>query len=695
MLNDWKFKAYNNIEVEPRGAVKCGHKTPVCNELICLDTETSHNHNEENPKGWVYQWCFSFQQQLVYGRKPSQLITALESICERLGICEEKQLVIYIHNASYDIQYLKQFFINSWGADFKVLAVAPHKFITFEIHNIIFKCSYKLTNKSLAKFSKDMNARHKKLVGAIDYDVVRYQDTPLFRNDWRYMFYDVVCMHESLLILLKSEGDSLASVPLTSTGYVRRDGRNASRTTGNWNKKFTTTALTEFEYLACKQAFSGAITHGNRFYVDKTVCGNIRHRDFRSHYPSQLRCKKFPVGKFNLLGENLSLSAIKPYLQDYCLLVRFSFTNARLKNKTITCPYMQSSKVKPWKIQGSKIIEDNGRVLELRGGSKMWVTELDIDILLRQYTFESYCLEVVYCSIKDYLPEWFCDFIDKYYFEKTDFKEKVKQAHREGKLEEVIESEMSLMKSKNRLNGIYGMTATDIVRDIITMEESGEWLPPTRPEDITEVLSKYYNSRNNFLPYQWGVWTTAHARHELIELVELCGYDNFLYCDTDSIFYLDPTGEVSARIENWNKEKESEALARGWFIESHGKRVIYHQFDQEPEDIVSFRFLHAKCYAYEMLVEREGKIEKELKCVIAGVRDRKGKDTRERELGTIDNLTEGTIFTRMGGTRAVYVEGQPELWNGQEIASACIIIPTTKTLHNAIESELQVFEIVE
>lgn len=684
MLNEWKLTPYNNILISPRPAIKCGKKTPVCNELICLDTETAHNHDELNPIGWVYQWCFSFQKQLVYGRKPSQLIQALETVCKGLDISENKQLVIYVHNLSYDIQYLKQFLIEKWGTDFKLLAVAPHKFITFEIHNIIFKCSYKLTNKSLAKFSKDMNVKHKKLVGAIDYDVIRYQDTPLTRNDWRYMFYDVVSMHESMMKLLSSEHDTLASVPLTSTGYVRRDGRNASRQSNNWHRKFTQTALTEEQYLACKTAFAGAITHGNRFYADKTVSGKIFHYDFRSHYPSQLRCKKYPVGKFNLLGENLSLSMIKPYLANYCLLIRFSFTNARLKDKAITCPYMQSSKVKPWKSAGCRLIEDNGRVLALVGSSKMWLTELDLDILVRQYEFESYCLELVYCSVADYLPDWFNGFIDKYYFEKTDFKNKVKRSTTE---QERLENELSLMKSKNRLNGIYGMTATDIVRDILSMDEDGNWDTPKRPDDIGGVLEKYYKSRNNYLPYQWGVWTTAHARHELIELVELVGYDNFLYCDTDSIFFLDDTGEIVERINNWNKEKESECLQKGWYITSNEKTVVYHQFEQEPEQITDFRFLHAKCYAYN--VSRET-----LKCVIAGVRDRKGKYTREMELGTIDRLTEGTIFTKMGGTRAIYTESQPSMIDGQEVASACIILPTTKTLHNAIDSRLEYYELM-
>ena len=34
-------------------------KEQYCKQFVCLDTETSHNHNDDLPECWVYQWAFT------------------------------------------------------------------------------------------------------------------------------------------------------------------------------------------------------------------------------------------------------------------------------------------------------------------------------------------------------------------------------------------------------------------------------------------------------------------------------------------------------------------------------------------------------------------------------------------------------------------------------------------------------------
>ena len=184
--------------------------------------------------------------------------------------------------------------------------------------------------------------------------------------------------------------------------------------------------------------------------------------------------------------------------------------------------------------------------------------------------------------------------------------------------------------------------------------------------------------------YQIGVYVTALARKDLMEMYWLIGPENFLYGDTDSIFYLS-TPEIEERIEAENRRREAEAIANGAFIEANGKRVTYDAFELEKhkgdtERIIEFRFLHAKAYAY---VTDDG----ELHVTVAGVaaRDAKGY-TREQELGNIENLKEGFVFRRCGSTTSVYLTGDPEgVWiDGHfvETAGGCVLLPTTKTLHD-------------
>ena len=44
------------------------------NNIVCLDTETSHN----DICGWIYQWAILDEDALYYGRKPSEIIDLLK-----------------------------------------------------------------------------------------------------------------------------------------------------------------------------------------------------------------------------------------------------------------------------------------------------------------------------------------------------------------------------------------------------------------------------------------------------------------------------------------------------------------------------------------------------------------------------------------------------------------------------------------
>lgn len=635
-------------------------------DFICFDSETSWNHCDESDMtqaiGWIYQWCFSYQGKLIYGRNASDFVECLEKI-KNMYTNKNQKTIIFVHNLSYDLQYLKDFLIQKFGTDYQMLAIFNHKFITFTIGGFEFRCTLKLSNRSLAKWADDLNVTHKKLVGAIDYDVIRYPNTPLTKKDWKYMLYDVICLKECIEKEMLLEKDNIVTLPLTSTGYVRRSGRIAFKKNTNNRKKFVETALNKETYTICKKAFSGGLTHANRFFVDKTINGNIRHRDFTSHYPSQLRCKKFPIGKFQKVGENLSFDDIESLKKEYNIIMDITIQNIELRDRKETLPYLQESKVRQGTQGHLDIIADNGRILKCTGIFTISVTELDLEILRKMYKIDYYNIDVAYAAKSGYLPEWFCNFVDDWFYKKSYYKEKVKE-------EKTEENEINLMKSKNCLNGIYGMCATDIVRDEILMMQNGEWKREVPKNiQIDEILQKYYNGLNNFMRYQWGIYTTAWARYELMQMYFLIGKDNFLYSDTDSIFYLS-TDEIERKIEKQNEEWRKTAEKRTEYIDTEKNRYFYHSFEDENENITAFRALHSKCYAY--ITDN-----KKLHCTIAGVQKRSGNVSREKELGNINNLTSGKVFKKCGGTRCVYIEKN-------DITNSCaIILKSEKTLNNS------------
>ena len=93
----------------------------------------------------------------------------------------------------------------------------------------------------------------------------------------------------------------------------------------------------------------------------------------------------------------------------------------------------------------------------------------------------------------------------------------------------------------------------------------------------SETLEDFYNRKSSCLCYQWGVFTTSLARYELHHVIKnVIGYENFLYCDTDSAFYLDKP-IIKTRIEEYNDSCRKEAEEKGQFVTlEDGSRKYYH-----------------------------------------------------------------------------------------------------------------------
>lgn len=682
-------------------------KRAYLEEWISLDTETSHNHNPESPLGWIYQWAFCFGGETVVGRKPSELIATFNKIIKFYQLGKERKLIIYVHNLSYDWSYLVDWLVEEYGQG-KTLAIRSHHIISYTNEYFCFKCSYLLSNKSLAKWSKDLGCEHRKLEGFVDYEKVHFQDSKLTPRDWAYMVGDVETLRECLQRQLKLYGDNIVTIPLTATGYVRREIRRNFNADNHNFKRFQETRLCETTYKLCRREFAGGFTHGDRYKAGMTIepkAGEIiKHRDFRSHYPSQQRVRNFPLGKFNLYARNTDLATIQEQLDKYCILVDCTITNILIKSEKINFPYLQESKCKEGHIGAFKTLSDNGRILSFAGTTNVVFNEHDLYWFLRQYDYQEIKYNALYVSAKGQLPAFMRNTVDEFMFGKTKYKELEKA---ETDPEKKLDYALSLMKAKNGLNAIYGCSATDPIRNEITWEDMENW-KEAPPADLQGALDMFYNSRNNCMRYPWGCWTTSNARHELFTFAyDVIGKANggggleatgCLYMDTDSIFYIS-NPETEKSVEEYNAKLRERSEKLGAFIEYEGKKVHYDQFCDEDEEIISFRFLHAKCYAYEEKTAG-------LKCVIAGVPARTitGTDkddkpiyyTREQELGEIDNLTVGKIFTICGGASVAYFAQQPTeiviKGHRTEIASCAIISNTEKTLKHECEKHLEILE---
>lgn len=732
-----------------------GNKPAYLQEAVYLDTETSKIiHADGTADGWVYQWAFRFAGHDCIGRYPSELIEDLDAAVrpsvERAG--EGAKCIIYIHNASYDLTYLMDWLFDKYGdvpGTWSMLAVGVHKLITFSIGPFEFRCSWKLANRSLHKWGKDLGIKRAKKKGLIDYDVIRYQDSELTFEDWLYMLYDVWALEECVKKQMSIYGDDLAHVPLTSTGYVRRDARRHYRENINQNRReFLRCKMDVDVYQALKRAGQGGICHGNRFFEDFRVdCDRIykgparsekikgiAHTDYKSHYPSQMRASDpmygYPIDKFaHYYKWEVGKPAFTWHMLDQltrknCILVNIFLRNVTIKDG-ITLPYLMRYKCKEgaqWDYgqaffdddghmhPGDEII-DNGRILKFTGGTLLSCTEWDLKWIRKQYDIDEYQIVDVWISRRGACPAFLQETVDEYFILKTTLKQHLKQLRDSGAPEwQIIDAAIDLMKSKNGLNGIFGMCYTDPVRPEITLDpKTGEWHTPRITEDLImdqlygkldpdtgERKGGYYQNFNNFMTYAIGVYVTALARNELMEAVEAIGYKYILYVDTDSIFFIktDKSFERLAKINAWRRTRAESIGA--FAVLPNGEKEYYDVLELEDEDITSFKFLHAKAYSY---ITNGGTEKEKLHAVIAGVtefspdydpQEHKGI-TRVEELGSIDNLKHGKKFKACGGTTCTYVHNAPQIKeiNGHvlQIASAAIIQNVTKELSGPIAKD--------
>lgn len=653
-------------------------KTKYLDTYIALDTETAHNHDMENPIAWVYQWAFLFNGKMYSGRYVTELVQQLHQIALDCEAGDNKRVVCYVHNLSYDITYLHKFLIQEFEQEPKILAIKPHKILTYIIGGIEFRCSYLLSNMSLDKWSEHLNCTHKKLVGAIDYDKIITPKDTLTDIQWDYQYEDVYTLAECIEKTLEYNNDTIATIPLTSTGYVRRDVRNATKQDKTYRKWFTRTALDVDSYKIAKSAFSGGYTHGNRFYCAKVIKGNIGHYDFKSEYPSVQMLEYFPMSKPQLLykfniDKPLSFELYQTYCNNFCVFGRVFLQNGRLR-KEVTAPYIQVSKIVGKYVlfddRGVCNASDNGRVINFKGWITMCVTELDIDIILSQYEFDNIVIGDTYISERGNINPLIKTVINDYFT--------VKESEQKGYYRD---------KTKNKLNGIYGMAATDIFRDTWELQNN-EWVNTVlrSDENIKATLDKYYKSYNSFNNYLHGVYTTAHARHWLIKtmIADIIGYDNYIYSDTDSVFFIS-NNDIIKRINDYNNRMIALNKKLGYGVKNvKGGMSYYGTFEDEQDNIKEFKFLHAKCYAY---VNDSG-----LHCTIAGVtaKNKVTGITKEQEIQDIDNLRTGFTFRECGGTRALYTyyDISTYVYNDCIIpyADSCIILPVEKTLSCNIET---------
>lgn len=618
----------------------------VNDDIMCFDIETSsgflHKDSDtlepylgkskkyyEDCKKFAicYVWQFSINDNVFWGRT----LEDFKDFLQDLEYYEPHKKIVYIHNFSFEFQFL----INVLQFDY-VFARQARKPLFAEWSTYQFRCSYFLTNMSLATWAEQKKLSVQKLVGDLDYTILRTPKTKITDTELAYCFNDVLVMYFGLLQYKEKYGHVI-DIPFTQTGEVRKEVIDRMNVSSEYKYRKRCIKLipeTIEDYSLLCDCFMGGYTHSNAVHTN-VVLDNVCSKDISSSYPTVMCLEKYPMTYFE---ETIPCD---DYFNNdnYSYIITFDVEHLRSKRWNTWLSFSKCAKIKGYSL-------DNGRVLKA-DFVQLSLTNIDYEMFQLCYDFENLNIIDFRVSSNDYLSPTFVKYILELYGNKTTLKG-------------IEEQEPLYMKSKQYVNSMYGMMVTKNITDTVEFEED-RWKKELLNENsfYTKIASEKKKLSKTFGAFQFGVWVTAYARRNLWQGILALDY-NVVYCDTDSIKYIDCYSnffnEYNKRIEERENDRaDMLGISRDKFCPKD-KNGVSHRlgiFDDDGQ-YKKFKTLGAKKYCY---VDNDYK----LHMTVSGVRK-----SAVSQLTDIEDFKDGTVFDVEHAQKLImtYIDDMPPIvWN--------------------------------
>lgn len=568
--------------------------------LYCsFDIETTNIDQDDKHLAFMYHWqmiiCSNKFGYIYLGRTWAAWLDLMEKLRTAYDLNEDHRIIIWDANAGFEFQFIRKYF--TWDPEdfFAREERHPMKFRTggFEFHEALT-----ISGGSLAQLAKDYTTTQK-LVGDLDYKILRNSSTPLTEAEENYCINDVVILAEFSRFIFDNYIFKDHRIPLTKTGILRSDCRLALTELAGAAGAATYRSLIYESFPSpevyerwFKYLFRGGYVHSNILMTGFVIL-HVLGFDITSSYPAEMLLKAgYPLTPF--VPEPFSRQVLK----EKCCIMTCRFRNIKRR-----WSHSIESKSKAIDLQGSKempIVIDNGRIAQAASLTVM-LTEIDFALYERYYTWEGEPEILSFeTSKRGRLPLFIRKTLIKYYR----IKAKLKAEGKTDSPEYVI--------AKQKVNSFFGMMVTRIELSKITYSNDlDKWKVSEKALDFSEEI------KSQFLLPQWGIYVTALGRASLLnmtaDITELIGDgrgDNgagVIYNDTDSIKVYDPDGIAQQAIDRYNEN------IRRLRRESRLTDPVFDglgEFDFE-EEYDRFKTLGSKRY----LTESHGKV----KATIAGL----------------------------------------------------------------------------
>lgn len=677
-----------------------------CDDIICFDTESCNFF--VSPEGKVYSindifemcnydvpkieecfqtfkagalpyiWQCSINDWVLYGRELPDFKKLLKYITGKVDGAETH---FWIHNISWEYQFLRE--ILTFTDKFFTEARKP---LNLKMDNIIFRCSYRLTNLSLAKWGEQIGVD--KAVGDLDYHALYTPRSDLGEKPMFYCEQDLRVMIAGIRNYKKLY-KHIKDIPFTQTGMPRRDIKNLGRKTKGFTAKVAKMQpKTAEEWKVYHATYAGGLTlinpdHAGILFQCHTpdALGYInvssdpdnpiaqRSVDRKSAYPAAM-LEKYPCSEFFKTSSAPDWEDGNHHL---CLL---EFRN--LKARYDVTPWSASKRIM---IQGAKynpdgLSKNNGKIIKCDRYAGYFL-ETDYKLLKMFYTWDECIVHSHRVALSDYMDKHVVEYMLKRYAAKT--------------LRKTDPDPTMYNHEKATLNSIYGLMGTSLIHEDI-IEEGWEF--HTRHKSDEEILADLKKLQdfdyNNVLPYIWGCYVTSHQRLALMTTLARIGVtpkdalDKLSYTDTDSGkgSYTDAdmllVDQINQQIIEWTEKRLKDQgidpeLARPKDKKGRPQYLGTWENDANYYEIL---YLRAKAYAYRLNANDITHI------TLAGVPKAAGSI-----LQSPADLKEGLYFDIFQSRKNLcqYIDGdnpQVIMPDGYRVTNkcGCVIRPTSYTL---------------
>ena len=514
-------------------------------ETSQFDDHTKYEQGTQEYKNalhsFVYIWQFSVGENIYLCRDVELLEKFLLDLDSACDVHPNAKLIIWDANIKYEYSYFKHIFKKYIS---KMFAKSTTDIITFDcFDHLQFRECLGVFGKSLAEVAKN-NTKTQKLVGDLDYDLIRTPETPLTEQEINYCVNDVAILSELTEVALNEYIRKGDKIPLTQTGIVRNavkksmcKTRSAQKALYEQNKPLIGTRE---QYNTFRNyAFSGGLTHSNFKYVGEKLY-DVKCYDLTSAYPYALSTKNYPSGDMITVTQPQDFKQALSH-KHYVLKITLADLHSKSTHSTISI-HKVTNLVRP--------VIDNGRIYKCESVT-LYATEIDYANICAIYDFDkskSKIHEVTYFTKSVKVPKQMTNVMLDWYKRKQ-----ILKPHSNDN----AENKKLYGKLKQFVNCVYGMTCTSLY------EINNEW--DTAIQDLKEITQEWDATSNTIFNPWFGYYCTAYVRQRLIECISQFP-DYIVQYDTDSIYCL-PCPELDELVNKINARVYNECVKNITFSE--------------------------------------------------------------------------------------------------------------------------------